>query len=160
MALHRGCLKQTKMPFCRHLKIMPRKNQNTCSILCIGRPIHLYSVGFVNTGKKTATEFIVVCIIVDDNIKKLIDSWNMSTWVWQHFFNRGIWKWLVYVDNGRQPCIHIQSNLIKCMVVAALKFVHNFSVRQSKFSFRQTLLHLHIFEATVSDSLSHFFRLI
>ena len=53
----------------------------------------------------------------------------------------------------------MKSNPIQCMVVAALKVVHNFSARWSKFSFRQTLVHLHKFEATIYDSLSIFLDL-
>ena len=80
----------------------------------------------------------------------------MSTWEWHHFFHRVIWKWLVEVDNGIHPCLQIQSNLIQYMVVDSLKVVHNFYVRRSKFSFRQTIGNLQKIEATVSDSLSIF----
>ena len=54
----------------------------------------------------------------------------------------------------------MQSKLIQCMAVASLKVMHNFYVRRSKFYFRQTLLHFHKFEATVSDSLSNFYFLL
>ena len=39
----------------------------------IGYPVNLCNVGFAKTGKKTATKFLVVCIIVDKDIKKRID---------------------------------------------------------------------------------------
>ena len=57
----------------------------------------------------------------------------------------------------------MKSNLIQYMVVAALKVVQNISVRRSKLSFTQTLVHLHKFKATVSDSMSifkDFFKLV
>ena len=58
--------------------------------------------------------------------------------------------------NIRHPCLQAQSNLIKCMVVAVLKVVHNLSVIWSKLYFIQTLVHLKKIEATVSDILSIF----
>ena len=53
----------------------------------------------------------------------------------------------------------MQYNLIQFMVLAALKVVHNFYVRWSKLFFRQILVHLQKFEATVSNSLSLFIYL-
>ena len=118
--------------------------------------INFHSVHFAKTDNKTATKFLVVCIIFDKAIKKLINSWNIPTWGWQHFFHRGILKWLAEVYNGRHPCLQMKSNLIQCMVVASLKVVHNFFAMRSKLSFIQILVNLQKIEATVSDSLSSF----
>ena len=160
MTLHTGCLKQNQIPFCRHSQIMPGNISQHLFQNMYWHPIHLHSVGFANTSEQTATKLLVVCIIFDKAIKKLINSWNIPTWGWQHFFHRGILKWLAEVYNGRHPCLQMKSNLIQCMVVASLKVVHNLYVRWSMFYLRQTLVHLQKIEATVSDSVSNFFWFI